>query len=294
MIVKHRNYDRLSIEKFGRELIVSGDLDPVYIALRRGVPDRDQQYRWLIAYWCFYHCGVASYMSQFEGKYFWDKMMIAALNEEGKGNPVDGGRWPRGTERRHARGEQSWFMVKDLRKKYGMPEYMLRFLCDHAKTSIAYKTMEKWIREHYLFGPWIAFKICDMLERVLNVPIVFDRAGVFMFKSPMEAAYMVWENQHGPDREKPSKEEVVAQVVSYLKDEFSDLLAPPTYDRPIGLQEIETVLCKFKSHLNGHYPLYNDITEIDEGLTGWGETADRFMAGMPTAGMPEEPIREGS
>ena len=36
-----RNYPRLEIEPFGRHLIQSGDLDPIYIALARASFDDD-------------------------------------------------------------------------------------------------------------------------------------------------------------------------------------------------------------------------------------------------------------
>lgn len=77
----------------------------------------------------------------------------------------------------------------------------------------------------------------------------------------------------------------VGEVVAYLEETFSDLLAPPLFDRPIGLQEVETVLCCWKSHMNGHYPLNNDIDEIQEGLRGWGTAASAFSKMMP------EPVR---
>lgn len=69
-----RNYERLPIEKFGRHLITTGDLDPIHNglvgAVAAGVYTQPQLYCWLIAYWCFYHAGVASFMSGMEGQEF--------------------------------------------------------------------------------------------------------------------------------------------------------------------------------------------------------------------------------
>ena len=44
----------------------------------------------------------------------------------------------------------------------------------------------------------------------------------------------------------------VGWAVGYLTHEFRDLPAPPGWDRPVALNEIETVLCKWKAHINGH------------------------------------------
>jgi len=276
-----QDYKRLTIEEFGRHLITSGDLDPVYISLGEAMDDTDQLYRWLIAYWCFYHCGVASYMSEYKGQEFWKKMLVAAHNEL---PAPDGGRWPRAKERRHARGLQGIAMVARLRSKYGAkPEQMVDNLVVACGGGVNFSEISRRVRVHILFGPWIAFKVGDMLERVLECPINFDNSDVFFFKDPHKAALMVWRTKMGlPEGAKPRNEGVVIrEIVDYLKGEFSDLQAPPGQDRPIDLQECETILCKFKSHLSGHYPLYNDIDEICEGLEVWGDTAKSFLRHMP-------------
>lgn len=277
-----RDYERLPIEKFGRHLILSGDLDPVYIALRRCMEGDEQQLRrWLIAYWCFYHCGVASYMSEHKGNEFWREMMMAARNE--LPSPL-GERWPRGHERRHARGAQGINMVQSLRSRFGdEPENMVLNLERDATGGAIFADIAKLVRLYPLFGPWIAFKVCDMLERVLGCPINFDEAAVFMFKDPVKSALMLWRlRTNQPENARPRDQQyVIHEVVNYLREEFRDFGAPPLNDRRIELQEIETVLCKWKSHMNGHYPLNNDIHEIQSGLTGWGETARRFSHFMP-------------
>ena len=47
-----RDYKRLSIENFGSHLLLTGDLDPVYIALHRCGLDFEVLSKWLVAYWC--------------------------------------------------------------------------------------------------------------------------------------------------------------------------------------------------------------------------------------------------
>lgn len=280
-----RSYERLPIETFGRHLLETGDLDPVYIALVDAKLDPDQQDRWLIAYWCFYHCGAASHLSEFHGDAFWAEMMIAARNELAA---PDGGRWPRGHERRHFRGQQAVLAVEGLRSRYGSePEEMVRRIglasCS-IQGSVPFKDISDRVQEHRGFGPWIAFKVADMLDRLGYVNVDFDEAAIFMYKDPAEAAERLFRETQGITAERVTinRAVVIPQVVEYLKTEFGDFTAPPLHERTVDLQEIETILCKWKSHMNGHYPLNNDIDEIRRGLAGWGETAARFGRALPT------------
>jgi hypothetical protein len=282
-----RNYPRLDILTFGRHLLESGDLDPLYIALAAGFDDHRQLSRFLIAYWCFYSAGFASWASEREGPAFWLTLRKAALNLE----PTPfGARWPRGHERRHARGDQGVRMVGDLQHRYGAhPERFVERLVEAAPN---YEKVAATAQDHRLFGPWISFKIADMLDRVLGVNVDFSEAAVFMFKDPTKAALMLWRQHHGlPETARPKDQNaVIHEVVAYLKGQFADQLAPPLRDRPVDLQEVETVLCKWKSHMNGHYPLNNDIGEIRDGLLPWVPYA--ATASVVLGRMPKELVHE--
>ncbi len=252
--------------------------------------DGDQRDRWLIAYWCLYHAGSACWLSEHEGTEFWSRLMVAAVNEE---PTPEGGRWPRGHERRHWRGYQAVQSCEELAARYGnrpqdMVSYVAHDMPDGPK--LPFTEVSRRVQEHRGFGPWIAFKVGDMLDRLEIAPVNFANADVFMFKDPTMAAEMLYAQKAGMDpqlvrdgsiRVKPG---VIPEVVSYLTEQFKDLTAPPIHDRPIGLQEVETVLCKWKSSLGGHYPPYNDINEIRDGLTGWADhssTARSFLYNMP-------------
>lgn len=286
-----RNYPRLSIEDFGRELLRTNDLDPIYVALvgaeKAGDYSREQLNRWMVAYWCFYHAGVASFLSEKEGEEFWHWFEVAAVNEAE--TPV-GGRWPRGHERRHFRGKVALETFDDLRARYGERPHVFAAYCAHTNLPgdrLSFKEVSKRAQEHRGFGPWIGFKIADMVDRVLGVPVDFDQAAVFMFKDPEKAAMMLWEERAAPKypaRARPKRDVILGHITDYLIKEFEEFRAPPFRDRPVNIQEVETVLCKWKSHMNGHYPLQNDIREINEGLRLWGERSDAaraFLAHMP-------------
>lgn len=279
-----RQYPKLGINHFGAELLRSGDLDPVYVALVKSQLPLDRLKRWMLVYWTFYHCGVASYIVDAETHdEFWERWRWAALNVEAHPTPF-GARWPRGHERRHMRGanaEKCWEAM--MGRYFEAPERFVD-VCVPGPTTC--REVMKLVRQHVQFGPWIGFKVADMTERVLGIPVDFSNSEVFMFDDPKKAALLFWrKSQNLPELAKPKDEaRVLELVVHYLVTSFAEFKAPPHFDRPVGLQEVETILCKWKSHLNGHYPLNNDITEIRAGLMPWlpySETARCFYGAMP-------------
>ena len=271
------NYERLDIQQFGQHLLETNDLDPVYVALVAQSWSGETLRRWLIAYWCFYHCGVASWLAEHESMSFWAGMIEAARNV----NCPVGERWPRGRERRHFRGAQAIMAIEELCLAYpNQPERMVDWI---AMAAPSYIEVAERVRTHRGFGPWISFKIADMIERVLGIHINFETAHVFMFKDPQKAALMLWSQHHGGARPK-DPQLAVRQVVDHLLKVFNAYKAPPRGDRAIGLQEVETILCCWKSHMNGHYPLYNDQVEINTGLIPWlgySKLAGDFHRAMP-------------
>lgn len=297
-----RNYTKLSIEEFGRHLLESGDLDPIYIALCRMKLDPVTLNRWLLAYWCCYDAGVACWLAAAETPAsYWERMQCVARNEDTEPPPI-GGRWKRGHERRHWRGLNALKSLACLRERYPYrPEDMASY-CAHgelpgqqvlATQTTCYEVVKR-AREHVGFGPWIGFKVADMAERVMGVSVSFDAAEVFLFDSPREAALTLFD-QMTPKQVREndvfesldglfSERRKIEIVINYLSNTFKVHNAPPHDDRPLNVQEIETILCKYKSHLSGHYPLFNDIREIREGLAPWIDhslLAHQFLRAMP-------------
>lgn len=301
-----RNYPRLAIEDFGKVLLDSNDLDPVYVALYKmigeGDMDHGQLKRWLLAYILCYHCGVACWMSEKTGDKFFDHLMVAASNVVP--SPL-GGRWPRSHERRHWRGTFAEMVVAKLRERYTpTPEHFIWELAKPIRerslsgfdeglgkeerltlrTTIPFSVLSGRVMSHYGFGDWSSFKLADLLDRLGLAPIDFTFADVIIYKDPVLAAEMVFRQKHNmPDGVKVKPEGVKA-VFDYLINHFSNYSAPPLHDRPVGVPEVESQLCKYKSHLHGRYPLYNDIREIHEGLELWSqvsETARKFQNRMP-------------
>jgi hypothetical protein len=264
---------------FGEALLETEDLDPIYCALVRTEDlDRRTLNRWLLAYWCFYDAGVASFIAESNSpESFWTWMFEAARNEEE--TPI-GTRWKRGAERRHFRGKLALASVEDLHARYkSFPEQMAEVCASRSFSGslrpapAPVRKVFSNVKQHVGFGGWIAFKIADMVERVMRCPVDFDEGSVFMFKDPKIGAAMVRERYGVPD------------AVAYLQKALGGRSAPPLHDRPVGIQEIETVLCKWKSHANGRYYVGKDTKEIRESVRPWirvSPLARRFAEALPS------------
>lgn len=253
----------MNIIKFGRALIETEDLDPIYTMLYRAQLSEKKLRRWLLAYWFFYHAGVASSLSEYERESFFTNAMRLAIDPK----------TPRGTERRHFRGASAIASIKFFQLKYISPVNAVEEL-----TSLKPDVNEivTYVSEFWpMFGPWMGFKIADMLERLGLKEIGFPVRTLKMYRDPVKGAELYMAKH--PDVEFTG----VTDVVKHLMREFSDYKAPPRYERPINVQEVETILCKWKSHLNNHYPVGKDTKEIRHGLKGWGKTARRLRECLP-------------
>jgi len=262
----------LGYKEFGRALLTTEDLDPVYSMLvKSGIPRRVLR-RWCLAYWCYYHVGVASRIA--ESNNFWAAMCKA--HDE---------KWPRGTERRHFRGESSYNAIKYM-MEYGTPEHVI----DDMTAGDDFATVAANVKAFPYFGPWIAFKVADMKERCLGEKCDFPISSLDIFKDPSVGAAMV---RHSKTSKKPVPKKMdplpaneVHQIVRVLLTDFRNFKAPPLFDRPVGAQEVETILCKWKSHIRGHYPVGKDSREYQHALDGWGDLAKALKPHLPV--VPEE------
>src|SRR5262245_44515214 len=103
--------------------------------------------------------------------------------------------------------------------------------------------IQKWPQ----FGPWIAFKVADMLDRLDIVPIQFKNSDVFLFKSPLQGAKLLWSEEGEPSlhSSKDFNSAVGNWAVSRILSSLGHHDAPPRYERKINCQEAETILCKW-------------------------------------------------
>jgi hypothetical protein len=274
--------ETLSVFDFGKQLIESKDLDPVYVMLWNAKLEQGTLCDWLVAYWCFYHVGTASWVvdnGKSSGDQYWSALLEAASTAE----------HPRSSERRHFRGQQAVKAVLELRsRRLTCSELVAQlsgpvndwppYTTPQAAPSLA--TVVDRVKQLRGFGDWIAFKVADMLERLDMCPVNFSPSDVLtMYEAPREGAELVRAEYELP--------KVYPNVYNFLISRLGHLKAPPRYERPINIQEVETILCKWKSHLNGHYKVGKDIAEVKHGLERYKHcpTAKILWVGGRTGGM---------
>lgn len=283
------------IAVFGDALLSTGDLDPVYTAIYRSDLDERTCARLVLAYWCFYHLGVAARLAEAKtDKAYWG-LFEAAVENKGEPKP-----WPRGAERRHFRGQNAWDAYAHLRRLYKTPEQAVAGMlglpvakaAKHFDIDIpmTFATVASAVQTHTGFGPWMAFKIADMAERVLGYEVDFSGCHLGIYKDPRQGAavaYIEWgqdlhsteaivHRKDGDPWNYPISDAQLAVTVDHYVKLFRRHMAPPNGDRRVNVQEVETIFCKYKSHLKGHYPVGKDTDEIGHGLIGWGDLAEQF------------------
>lgn len=233
--------------QFGRDLIRTGDLDPVYIYLQEKEILDHKLERWLLAYSMFYHVGVANKASQYTGDEFW--------NFVESGIPST---FPRGEERRHFRGHTASEAIASMRTR--KPESIVQGWYEKYDFASVVEAVQKL----KYYGPWIAFKMADMGERCLDIPIDFSNCELGIYKEPRQGAALVLTG----DKEAKITDRELMEVVDYITINLNNegYKAPPDYERPLNVQEAETILCKYKSYKGGHYYVGKDIESVKKAL----------------------------
>lgn len=259
----------LSIYDFGRRLLESRDLDPVYCILQGAAFEPVLLRRYLLSYWCFYHMGTAAWIVDSPKELgevgYWARMTAAAGSKD----------YPRCPERRHFRGQNALKSVAYLKERgiAGLFEPLENPIGGNGWS--AYDVMFL-VRQWVGFGPWIAFKVADMLERLGIVSVTFSPAEA-LYESPREAADTLWETEG-----KPETGDVGEWAIKRILTELKGMKAPPRYERGINAQEAETILCKHKSYLNGRYHVGEDIESCRRSLFRFpkAKTSQRLIRAM--------------
>lgn len=264
---------RETVIDFGKALLESRDLDPVYVVLWEARLPKPFLCRWLLAYFSFYHMGTASWIVDQGPKWedYWLAMETAAGSKE----------WPRGSERRHFRGEAALKSVESMQALRLTCTELIDGLGRQVKPEIAptFPTVAERVKQWRWYGDWIAFKVADICERLDLFRVRFEPSDIFnMFESPREGAELVAEQEGLGGNPYEAAYAFVWNGLNRVS------LAPPRLERQINIQEVETILCKWKSHCGGHYEVGKDIKEIHHTLQHFKtKTAKRLLAAGTSA-----------
>ena len=231
-----------TFEEFAKCDVYTGDIDPTYWAMNRATREYGMCWttRFCVGMLAFYHMGTAADAAEYEDELFWQhlKRMYPTA--------------PRASERRHFRGAAGLEALNLMEKMSPDPDNFFQQFPQTYRgvVSVCSNRLAQ-------FGPYFQLKICDYMDRCLNIPI---------------------RDMYGLERNLPS---FPAKAVGFLHPELSiplgfqkavervqalGLMAPPKFDRPIGPAEVETILCDWKRAKTGSSWLGADVLDKYEAM----------------------------
>jgi hypothetical protein len=202
--------------------------------------------RFAIHYLCFYDMGGAvAAAEQTTEADFWSYVLDNYVA------------FPRGTERRHSRGELGLRYVTNL-SKLGTPRDIWRAM--HAPN---YTTLVKVFTTQFKncgFGPYFIWKVMDFQDRIFENPVSLSlvEAVTHCPNEPRKCADTVW----------PGRGFLwcIDEIAQYIKQ----WVAPGAPDRMCSLPEAETLLCMMKGWgITKTHTIGDDVDLKYEQLRKW-------------------------
>jgi hypothetical protein len=220
-------------------VILTGDLDPLYDFTVAANKARNDLWtaRFVTHLLTFYDVGGACHAADLtsEGS-FWD-YVISNYDH-----------FPRGTNRRHSRGDIGRKYVANC-EKIGSPSVFLEEAWAPNYTALVKKFQDKFHGCGY--GPYFVWKVMDYQDRVLGRPVKLEmhEAVRHMPDEAKKGATLLW-----PDVP-------LLGVLSAMTRFLTRFTAPGLPNRQCGLSEAETMLCALRGWYNGDYAVGQDLLD---------------------------------
>lgn len=225
----------MTFKQFSTELILTDDLDPDYVFLRKIFEEQNFSLAQKV-YW-FAH-KIFIYDTASEYKHILGGVPIAELK----------------------------FGAERAKSRHSAEKNILRFIRDFSLHHMPreYTEAAKFLKLHDGVGDWAAWKFCDLLERVADVSIDFSKTDFRVaYEYPLRGLAQI-AGMHEDDHPLFFKDqELYHRAMTTAWKEFpTGLHAPPTGNRRVNIQEFETCLCKYHSFLSGHYYIGKDTKHL--------------------------------
>jgi hypothetical protein len=245
----------MSWQKFAKIMFKLEDADPGYMLLARANIKDDQKKRFMTAWCAFYNPGIAAAASEYHGRYFWDYLRSEYPTAK------------RASERRHFRGNAGLKAMDSWQTMFPKPEAMV----DHM-TGSDYFVVAKKAKTVALIGDYFVWKFADVQERVFRLPCAFpDEAAAKSPKVPQQGALLI-----APEA---TVLHTYNRIARYLND--AGMKSPPWYDRPMNMQEAETVCCVYKQYRNGKWCPYSRTAKATRSLLAKpSKTAEEMLSSL--------------
>lgn len=240
-------------------VVLTGDLDPLYDFTVAVGKDKGPLWtaRFVTHLLTFYDVGGAVQTADLttEGS-FWD-YVIANYDH-----------FPRGTNRRHSRGDIGRKYVLNC-EKVGSPTVFLQ-----EAWAPNYTALVKKMNDHFQgcgYGPYFIWKVMDYQDRVLGRPVqlLLHEAIKHMPDEARKGAALLWP--------KVPLQDVLTAVVQHMWKHP----APGLANRTCGFSEAETMLCALRGWYNNDYVVGQDLLERHKQLKPH-LLYTRFLKPVPT------------
>lgn len=121
------------------------------------------------------------------------------------------------------------------------------------------------------YGPWASWKVCDLASCVLGIDIDFSTIDFQKtYEYPLKGVLVVnGYDEHDtamlkdPNVFKFMLEEVFRQLEPIMGENSPHSQTK----RPMNMQEVETLLCKYHAHQKGKYPIGHDISRLRNNIS---------------------------
>lgn len=245
--------------RFGRHLIRSMDIDPVYPVLVKlhDQMDTEESYWHSLLYVGWYHLPVA-HSAWLRWPRPRDKRMYTNRKWMEQAS-----KWPTGIERRSNRGGKVFQHLEAFCKATDHVSLEQWFRTGMVKAPTLAKRHQNWrvlnerLQAIWGNGRWAAYKHCEILRRVHGLPVEAPDMGHRHSSGPREGL----ETLYGPLE---GQGEAVIAVLDARGRDLQKRLKEAGLRADI--EELETILCNWKSLLKGKYYVGHDIDEMQEQL----------------------------
>lgn len=238
--------DDMTYLQFGDRMMRLSDHDFSHVVMANAPWTQEETERVFLAYRWFMHVGTACWLASVADiEQFWQRL-------ESEYDTL-----PRKIDRHQTRGARGWQTINYARQISSEPSEILDVWYPTG-SSFAYCYHE--LIKVPDWGPSNVWHGYDMAERVLrwrNLPgVTLKESEDYMYDYPWEVL------REYTDEEYPKSVDVARRML----DEFAYLPAPPFGDRSINMQELETILCRFRKYRKNRYEFGKDKATVIKNL----------------------------
>lgn len=222
-------------QKFARDLVTTGEIDPTYYLIHRAgeVKGLEWQVRFAMHYFLFYDLGGAARCANEAGDDFWTYVKDLYTT------------FPRAPARRHFRGDKGRNAVEKL-STFGPPERVFGLMY-RDKYSDLYDNIASNFKGCEV-GPYFTWKLMDVFDRCLGLSVRLDTKDALKYLPdvPRKALILYWRDEPRSGLEK-------------VWETVKDLPAPGNPSRLCNYAEAETILCAIYGLNRGSYKFGMDL-----------------------------------